>query len=159
MEDSFELAYYKAQEATKTPLPLSGTVFIGVNDEDKPDVLEAAKEFVKIGFKIKATEGTFRFLSKNGIKCETIKKLSEGRPNIIDGIANKEIDIIINTPMTKLSEFDDSYIRKIAIKNNIPYITTMTAAFASAKGIGAYIKNNTAKPHKKSLQEYHADIK
>lgn len=158
MEESFELAYYKAQEATGTPLPLSGTVFISVNDSDKPDVVEAAKEFSQIGFKIIATEGTCNFLNERGIKCEPVKKVYEGRPNIIDGLANKEIDIIINTPLTKLSEFDDSYIRKIAIKNKIHYITTITAALASAKGIGAYIQNSKSVHKKKSLQEYHKEI-
>ncbi|MGD9567126.1 MAG: carbamoyl-phosphate synthase large subunit [Sedimentibacter sp.] len=159
MEDSYELAYYKAQEATSTPLPSSGTVLISVNDADKEDVLEAAREFAKIGFKIKATKGTSKFLKENGINSEAVNKITEGRPNIADGIANKEIDIIINTPETKLSEFDDSYIRKIAIKNNIHYITTMTAALASAKGIAAYIKNGKLVHEKKSLQEYHKVIK
>ncbi|MEW6696902.1 MAG: carbamoyl-phosphate synthase large subunit [Bacillota bacterium] len=158
MADSFELAYYKAQEATQTSLPTSGTVLISVNDKDKADVLEAAAEFSKIGFKIKATEGTCKFLQENGIPCERIKKIFEGRPNIADSIANKEINLIINTPQTKLSELDDSYIRKIAIKHKVPYITTMTAALASAKGIAAYIKTGLSKPKKKSLQEYHADI-
>ena len=91
--------------------------------------------------------------------CEDIKKIYEGRPNISDSISNKEIKLIINTPSTKISEFDDSYIRKIAIKHKVPYITTMTAALASAKGIAAYIKNDLTEPAKKSLQEYHQDIK
>ncbi|WP_326907965.1 carbamoyl-phosphate synthase large subunit [Sedimentibacter sp. MB31-C6] len=159
MEDSYELAYYKAQEAANTPLPSSGTVLISVNDTDKEDVLEAAREFSRIGFKIKATVGTRKFLKENKIDCELIKKITEGRPNIADGIAKKEIDIIINTPLTKLSEFDDSFIRKIAIKNNIHYITTMTAALASAKGIAAFIQNGKSIHNKKSLQEYHNDIK
>ncbi len=156
MADSFELAYYKAQEATQTELPTSGTVLISVNDNDKSDVIEAAKEFLKVGFKIRATEGTYKFLQKNNVQCEKIKKIFEGRPNIADSIANNELNLIINTPQTKLSEFDDSYIRKIAIKHKIPYITTMTAALASAKGIAAYIENSKSK--KKSLQEYHVDI-
>lgn len=158
MADSFELAFYKSQEATQTSLPSSGTVLISVNDSDKQDALVAAREFEKIGFKIKATDGTCKFLKENGVSCEHIKKIFEGRPNIADSMANKEINLIINTPMTKLSELDDSYIRKIAIKNKIPYITTMTAALASAKGIGAYIANSLLEPKKKSLQEYHADI-
>ncbi|ABO50745.1 carbamoyl-phosphate synthase large subunit [Desulforamulus reducens MI-1] len=158
MADSFELAYYKAQEATQVSLPTSGTVLISVNDNDKSDVLEAAREFSKIGFKIRATEGTCKFLEINGVDCEKIKKVFEGRPNIADSIANKEINLIINTPRTKLSELDDSYIRKIAIKHKVPYITTMTAALASAKGIAAYIENSLSESKKKSLQEYHSDI-
>lgn len=158
MADSFELAYYKAQEAAQATLPSSGTVLISVNDVDKPDVLDAAREFARIGFKIKATEGTCRFLKKNGVPCELIKKVFEGRTDIVDGIASKEINLVINTPLTKLSEFDDSFIRKIAIKYKVPYITAMSAAWASAKGIAAYIENGCTETRKKSLQEYHSDI-
>jgi carbamoyl-phosphate synthase large subunit len=158
MADSFELAFFKAQEATQTSLPSSGTVLISVNNNDKGDALEVAKAFVNIGFKIKATKGTCNFLRDNGVVCEEIKKLYEGRPNIVDSISNKELNLIINTPQSKTSEFDDSYIRKIAIKNKVPYITTMTAALASAKGIAAYIQNDLQESKKKSLQQYHADI-
>ncbi|OPX85457.1 MAG: Carbamoyl-phosphate synthase large chain [Pelotomaculum sp. PtaB.Bin104] len=156
--DSFGLAYYKAQEATKSPLPISGTVLISVNDQDKTAVLETAREFTTLGFHIKATEGTHKFFQENGIKSEEIKKLYQGRPNIIDGITNKEINLVINTPSGKLSKYDDSYIRKSAIKYNVPYITTPAAALASAKGIAAYKENKLQKANLKSLQEYHADI-
>jgi len=156
--DSFELAYIKAQEATSLPIPTSGTVLISVNDTDKADALEVAKVFLKAGFKIKATKGTCRYFQKNGIECEEIKKIYEGRPNIVDGISNKEIDLIINTPETKVSELDDSYIRKFAIKSKLPYITTMTAALVSGKGILAYIDNKLETSALKSLQEYHANI-
>ncbi|HNT02509.1 MAG TPA: carbamoyl-phosphate synthase large subunit [Bacillota bacterium] len=158
ISDSFELAYYKAQEATQELLPSLGTVLISVNDADKPDVLEAAREFSRIGFKIVATEGTCKFLQEKGISCEKVNKVYEGRPNIADNMENDEINLIINTPQTRLSEFDDSYIRKIAIKRKVPYITTMTAALASAKGIAAYIKNGFHGKKIKSLQEYHRDI-
>jgi len=159
MADSFELAYFKAEEATQSPLPIAGTVLISVNDSDKAEALEVAKSFEKISFKIKATKGTFAFLRENGVECEEIKKLHEGRPNIADSISNKEINLIINTPRSRTSEFDDSYIRKQAIKNKVPYITTMTAALASVKGIMAYIQNGSHEQEKKSLQEYHANIK
>jgi len=158
MAESFELAFFKAEEATSVPLPTSGTVLISVNDNDKAEALKAAKAFMEIGFKIKATKGTCAFLQENKVACEEIKKLYEGRPNILDSISNKKINLIINTPRSKTSELDDSYIRKIAIKNKVPYITTMTAALASVKGISAYIKNNLTEPKKKSLQEYHSDI-
>ncbi|HWP95313.1 MAG TPA: carbamoyl-phosphate synthase large subunit [Syntrophomonadaceae bacterium] len=157
--DSFGLAYYKAQEATQSSLPLSGTVLISVNDQDKLTALETAREFAKIGFKIKATGGTHKFLQQNGIICEEIKKVYEGRPNIVDGITNKEINLVINTPSGKRSKNDDSYIRKTAIKYKVPYLTTMAAALASAKGIAAYKSNNHPEANLKSLQEYHADIK
>ncbi|MDD4170482.1 MAG: carbamoyl-phosphate synthase large subunit [Desulfotomaculaceae bacterium] len=158
MGGSFGLAYYKAQDATKSPLPISGTVLISVNELDKPAVLETAIEFTKLGFNIKATDGTHHFLKENGINTEVIKKLYQGRPNIVDGITNKEINLVINTPSGKLSKYDDSYIRKTAIKYNVPYITTPAAALASAKGIAAYKENNYKETNLKSLQEYHADI-
>jgi carbamoyl-phosphate synthase large subunit len=158
MADSFELAYYKVQEATQGSLPTTGTVLISVNDSDKPDILEVAREFSRMGFKIKATTGTCKFLHENGVRCENVKKVFEGRPNIADSMANKEINLIINTPLTKLSELDDSYIRQIAIRNKIPYITTTTAALASAKGIAAFIENSWSEHEKKSLQQYHAEI-
>jgi carbamoyl-phosphate synthase large subunit len=156
--DSFGLAYFKAQEATQSSLPTSGTVLISVSDQDKPAALETAREFEKLGFKIKATEGTFKFLKKNGVEAEEIKKLYQGRPNIADGITNGEIHLVINTPQGRRGQHDDSYIRKSAIKNRVPYITTIAAAMASAKGIAAYRENNFAQTKLKSLQEYHADI-
>ncbi|HBV98376.1 MAG: carbamoyl phosphate synthase large subunit [Peptococcaceae bacterium BICA1-7] len=156
--DSFELAYYKAQEAIQSPLPISGTVLISVTDQDKKAALEAAKVFSKLGFNIKATEGTNNFLRENGILSEEIKKLYQGRPNIIDGIKNKEINLVINTPSGKRSQHDDSYIRKTAIKYKVPYITTMAAALASARGIAVFKENNTQEATK-SLQEYHSDIR
>ena len=159
LADSFELAYFKAEEATQSSLPTSGTVLISVNNSNKSAALKAAREFVKIGFKIRATKGTCAYFRENGVESEEIKKLFEGRPNIMDSISNGEINLIINTPESKFSEFDDSYIRKIAIKNKIPYITTMTAALASVKGIAAYISNGSKEAEKKSLQEYHASIK
>ncbi|MBP1919458.1 carbamoyl-phosphate synthase large subunit [Youngiibacter multivorans] len=159
MADSFELAYVKAQESTSFPLPTSGTVLISVNDNDKQEVLKAAKVFMEIGFKIRATKGTCAFLQNNGVNCEEIKKLHEGRPNISDSIYNNEIKLIINTPSSRISEFDDISICMLAVRHKVPYITTMTAAFASAKGIKAYIENNMPLSMIRSLQEYHANIK
>lgn len=156
--DSFGLAYYKAQEATQSPLPTSGTVLLSVNDRDKPAALETAKVFSKLGFRIKATKGTYSFLKENGIACEEIKKMHQGRPNIVDGITNNEINLVINTPHGKRSQYDDSYIRRAAIKYKVPYITTMAAALASARGIAAYKENNLQEAGLKSLQEYHLDI-
>jgi len=156
--DSFGLAYYKAQEATQSPLPIVGTVLISVNDQDKEEALEIAREFAALGFQIKATEGTHKFLGANGITSEEIKKINQGRPNITDGITNKEINLVINTPSGKQSSQDDSYIRKAAIKHKVPYITTLAAALASAKGIAAYQASPNQQAKLKSLQEYHADI-
>lgn len=158
MANSFGLAYYKAQEATQVSLPTSGTVLISVADKDKSTVLEVAKMFTELDFKIKATKGTHRFLKENSIASELIKKLHEGRPNITDAIMNQEIQLIVNTPVGKQSQHDDSYIRKAAIKSKIPYITTLTAALASAKGIKAYKETHLTEDKVKSLQDYHADI-
>ncbi|NLG89440.1 MAG: carbamoyl-phosphate synthase large subunit [Clostridiaceae bacterium] len=155
MANSFGLAYFKAQEATQAALPVSGTVLMSIADKDKPKLVEIAGKFIELGFKIKATEGTHKFLSENGIPSEPVKKLFEGRPNIIDSILNKEIQLIVNTPIGKQSQTDDSYIRKAAIKYRIPYITTITAALASVKGIAAYKANRLKQDSLKSLQEYH----
>jgi len=155
LADSFELAYFKAQEATLSPLPTEGTVFISVNDRDKPAALEVAREFVKLGFRIRATAGTFKYLQEHGVSCEYIKKLAEGRPNVLDAITNKEIQLVVNTPATKRSKQDDSYIRKAAIKNKVTYITTMAAALAGSKGIAAYRESLVSPKPPKSLQEYH----
>ena len=153
---SFGEAYYKAQEATQISLPSEGTVLLSVCDRDKPELLETAKAFNSLGFKILATGKSYEMIKDAGIPCERIFKIYEGRPNIADQIANGEIQLIINTPAGKTSAHDDSYIRKAAIKHRVPYITTMAAAKASAEGIRA-IKENT---HfgVKSLQAHHADI-
>jgi len=155
MADSFGLAFYKSQEGAQQTLPSKGTVLLTVSANDKPAVLEVASRFDKLGFKIKATDGTQKFLSEQGIECEHIQKMHEGRPNIEDSIKNDEIQLVINTPSGKLSKHDDSYIRKTAIKYKIPYITTLAAALAAAKGIESNQKGHGAV---KSLQEYHKDI-
>ena len=158
LSTSFGEAYYKAQEATQTRLPEEGTVLLSVCDRDKPELLEIAQAFYDLGFKILATGKSFEMIKDAGIPVKRIFKIFEGgRPNIADEIANGEIQLIINTPAGKTSAYDDSYIRKAAIKHRVPYITTMAAAKASADGIKA-IKNNT---HigVKSLQAYHSEIK
>jgi carbamoyl-phosphate synthase large subunit len=156
MADSFELAFYKAQEAAQQLLPQDGTVLLSVTDPDKKEALEVAGEFAKLGFKLRATEGTQQYLAAHGVTCEKILKMHAGRPNIVDAIKNGEIQLVINTPIGKRGVTDDSYIRKTAIKYKIPYMTTMAAAKAAAKGIAAH-------RHKEagvfSLQSYHAGIK
>ncbi len=153
---SFGEAYYKAQEATRTSLPSEGTVLLSVCDRDKPELVETARAFYSLGFKIIATGKSFEMIKEAGIPVERIFKMYEGRPNIADQVANGEIQLIINTPAGKDAVTDDSYIRKAAIKHRVPYITTMAAAKASAEGIRA-VKENT---HfgVKSLQAHHADI-
>jgi carbamoyl-phosphate synthase large subunit len=150
------MAYFKAEEAAKPPLPIKGTVLISVASKDVPAVPDMARRFAELGFTIKATEGTKKLLDSYDIPCEHILKLYEGRPNILDGIKNREIHLVINTPVGKRSLHDDSYIRKEAIRYNIPYITTIAAAAAAARGIEAY---RIKKSGVRSLQSYHSDIK
>ena len=153
---NFGEAYYKAQEATQNPLPLSGTVLISVNRTDKQYVVDVAKKFRQAGFNIVATGTTYELLKENGIECEKILKMQEGRPNIVDAIVNKKIQLIVNTPSRKESVFDDSYIRKNAIKHKVPYITTIAAASASADGILA--AQSEQEIGVQSLQKLHEGI-
>jgi len=154
--DSFGLAFFKAQDAAKQRLPTKGTALVTIAPKDQgPVIVDAAKTLAEVGFKLLATEGTKEFLAKSGVEAEPIKKMHEGRPNIIDAIQNGEINLVINTPIGKESKHDDSYIRKAAIKHRVPYITTAAAAKAAAEGIKAYIENPGAV---KSLQEYHSGI-
>lgn len=156
LSSSYGEAFCKAQEATQTKLPLGGTVLISVSRKDKPEVVEVAKSFSEDGFKIIATGTTYDLLIKNGLEAERVNKLYEGRPNILDMITNGKIDLIVNTPAGKGSIHDDSYLRKAAIKAKIPYMTTMAAANATARGI-KYIKKY-GNGDVKSLQELHSGI-
>ncbi len=153
---SYGEAFYKAQEATQSKLPLEGTVLISVNRKDKEEIVEVAQMLHEDGFHIIATGGNCDLLNAAGIPAERIKKLSEGRPNVLDVITNGKVDLIINSPAGKDSANDDSYLRKAAIKGKIPYMTTIAAAKATAEGI-RYIKANSDSPIK-SLQELHAEI-
>jgi carbamoyl-phosphate synthase large subunit len=155
MERTFGLAYFKAQSAAQQTLPAQGSVLISVANRDKQATLKVAKAFHDLGFRIRATRGTHQFLAENQIPSDPINKQTEGRPNIVDGIMNKEIQLVINTPAGKESKTDDSYLRKAAIKYRIPYITTMPAALAAAQGIADRSRQPT---RVRSLQEYHKDI-
>jgi len=154
---NFGEAFYKAQEATQTRLPLEGTVLISVNDRDKEELLPVARAFHAEGFRIMATGRTCDMIVADGIPAEKIKKLQEGRPNVRDAIANGKVQLIINTPRGKESTSDDSYIRKMAIKGKIPYMTTMAAAIATAEGIRK-AKEKNGKLEVKSLQQLHSEI-
>lgn len=155
MADNFGVAFYKAQTATGSKLPLQGTVLLTVADKDKKQVLSLAKKLTKLGFKIRATSGTAGMLEEEKIAVEVIKKIQEGRPNIEDAIKNKEIDLIINTPSGKRSKSDDSSIRMMAIQHKLPYVTTIAAANATVEGIEAVKKE---KDTLRCLQEYHASL-
>lgn len=150
-------AFYKAQEAAQSPLPLGGTALISVNRKDKAEIVEIAKYLKDDGFKILATGNTYEVITDAGIEAEKIKKLYEGRPNILDAITNGQIDLIFNSPVGKDSVNDDSYLRKAAIKAKVSYMTTAAAARATAKGINYVNKNGDGAIA--SLQEHHAMIK
>ena len=156
LADNVGEAYYKAQEATQSPLPLSGTVVISVSDRDKVDLIEVGKLFKEAGFEILATTHTFAMLQEAGIEAGKVLKLSEGRPNLYDIITNGKVDLVVNTPKGNEPGADDSYVRKACIKSRVPYITTMAAALASARGI--LVEQKTEDRHVVSLQELHSHI-
>ncbi len=156
LADNVGEAYYKAQEATQSPLPLSGTVVISVSDRDKVDLIEVGKLFKEAGFEILATTHTFAMLQEAGIEAGKVLKLSEGRPNLYDIITNGKVDLVVNTPKGNEPGADDSYVRKACIKSRVPYITTMAAALASARGI--LVEQKTEDRQVVSLQELHSHI-
>lgn len=157
LSPSYGEAFYKAQEGVQSKLPLEGTVLISVNRKDKEEVVEIARSFSEDGFNILATGNTYELINAAGIPATKVKKLYEGRPNILDMITNGDIDLIINSPVGKDSVHDDSYLRKAAIKAKVPYMTTIAAAKATADGIH-YVKTHTAGDIK-SLQTLHSAIK
>ena len=156
LSSSFGEAFFKSQEATQSRLPLSGTVLISISRKDKPEVKALAEAFHKAGFSIIATAGTAALIREAGIPVEQVKKLSEGRPNILDLITNGKIQLIVNTPVGKDSANDDSYLRKAAIKGKITYITTMAAGLAAAEGILYVQQHGRGEVH--SLQALHGMI-
>ncbi len=153
---SYGEAFFKAQEAVQSKLPLEGRVLISVNKKDKDEVVEVARSLAGDGFSIVATEGTYNLITAAGISATKAKKLYEGRPNVGDMITNGDFDLIINSPVGKDSVHDDSYLRKAAIKAKAPYITTVAAAKVTAEGIH-YLKTHKSS-EVKSLQELHGEI-
>ena len=156
LAETFGEAFFKAQEATQTVLPTGGTVLMSISDRDKCDLEEVAREFKRAGMRILATRGTCEFLAEHGIEAERVLRVNEGRPNLIDLILNHEVDLVVNTPSPSAeSSTDGSLIRRTAIRAHVPYMTTMAAALATAKGIQAA---QTTEPSVHSLQEIHAHI-
>ncbi len=157
LSSSYGEAFFKAQEATQSVLPLEGTVLISVNERDKEESVEVAQKLHNEGFKIIATGGTYDRIVDAGIPCESVKKLNEGRPNVYDIITNNEVQLVVNSPVGKDSKTDDSYLRKAAIKAKVPYMTTMAAALATADGIRKVKSGKVSEI--KSLQQLHSEIK
>ena len=151
---TFGMAYYKAQQAAGSKLPLSGKVLVTVRERDREEMLPIVQGLAEMGFELIATEGTGKFLDAHGIAHGSVFKLNEGRPNVADLIRNREVALIINTPMGRLSKIDDSCIRMLAIQYKIPYMTTIAAASATETGIREARQGD---PVLKSLQEYLAE--
>jgi len=156
ISNSYGRSFFKAQEATQTPLPMEGSVLFTVADRDKNAALEAVRLFKELGFKIMTTEGTHYFLDERDIENTPLRKLGYGRPDLVDAIANGAVHLLVNTPSNRKSVQDSSSIRKAAIKHRVPYITTTAAAVAAAKGIAA---RRGGEPKVRSLQEYHGLLK
>ena len=151
------MAFFKAEEGANASLPLSGTALLSVNKKDKLEVVAIARALYETGFKLMATGKTCDLIEEARLPVKRVKKLYEGRPNILDHMTNGKIQLIINSPIGKDSAHDDSYLRKAAIKNKIPYITTMAAAKAAVEGIA--LAQKMGKSEVRSLQEWHAEIR
>jgi carbamoyl-phosphate synthase large subunit len=151
--DSFGMAYAKAQVSADGALPLEGAVFITVNDPDKATVVPIARRLHELGFRVLSTEGTARYLRQRGIPAERVLKVYEGRPNAVDLILSGQIQLLVNTPLGKLTQQDDYTIRRAALQQRIPYTTTMSAAAAAVDAIIA-LRSRTGTV--RSLQEWHA---
>ncbi len=157
LADTTGEAFFKAEEAAQAALPTQGTVLISVNQKDKPEVRQLAASLYRDGFTLMATAGTAALIRESGIPVEEVKKLHEGRPNILDLITNGKIQLIVNSPVGKDSIYDDSYLRKAAIKHKIPYITTIAAALAAAEGIARV--RESGRGSVRSLQSWHSLIR
>jgi len=146
-------AYAKSQMAANSPLPMSGKVFISVSENHKKDVAGVAKLFLELGFELISTSGTARVLEEAGLAVRRIFKLSEGRPNAIDLLKNREIQLVINTPSGQTPRADEVKIRTTAVYTGTPIMTTLSGAKAAALGIAALKKSGYSV---KSLQEIHS---
>lgn len=151
IDEDFGSAFAKAQIAASNPVPLSGTVFISVRDDDKDKAVEVSRNLTGLGFKIIATKGTLEYLKKNNVEAELVHKVSEGRPHSVDKIKSNEIDMIVNTSFGEISTADSFSMRRASIDHNVPYFTTMSAALAASEGIKAIKEKGL---NVKTIQEY-----
>jgi carbamoyl-phosphate synthase large subunit len=150
--DNFGIAFHKAMLSAGQRLPETGCVFISVNDSDKPTVLPIARDLRGLGFTLTATRGTAAFLEAHGLECEMVYKVNEGRPNVADHIVNRDIDLVINTPLGRDSFFDDRAVRRAATMAQVPCITTLTGASAAVSAIRAMRSHSLSV---RSLQDYY----
>jgi carbamoyl-phosphate synthase large subunit len=151
--ESFGMAFAKAQASADGSLPEEGAVFVTVNDHDKPTVTPIARRLRELGFRILATAGTARYLGQRGIPAEVVLKVYEGRPNAVDLVVSGQVQLLINTPLGKLTQVDDYTLRQAALQHRVPYTTTMSAANAACDAI-TVLKSRVGEV--KSLQEWHA---
>jgi carbamoyl-phosphate synthase large subunit len=149
---TFGAAFAKAQLAAGQRLPESGTVFISVNNDDKPRVLSIARDLRELGFRLVATRGTAAFLRAHGIESGVVFKINEGRPHVADAILNGQVQMVVNTPLGRESFFDDKTVRRIAMLHGVPCITTLTAAAAAVSAIRAILAEGLSV---RAIQEYH----
>jgi len=153
--NTFGVAFNKAQLSVGQRLPESGTAFISVNNDDKPNMLPIARDLAELGFRLVASRGTAAFLRSYGLDVEVIYKVNEGRPNVADEIVNKKIDLIVNTPLGRESFFDDRAVRRAAMMHEVPCITTLTGAAAAVSAIRALGQQGVSV---RALQDYYAGI-
>src|SRR5215208_3593760 len=151
--DSFGMAFAKAQISADGALPLSGSIFVTVNDHDKAALVPIVRRFHGLGFRILGTEGTARYLRARGVPAERVLKVHEGRPNAIDLLVSGQIQLLINTPLGKLSQQDDYAIRRAALQHRVPYTTTLSGASAACDAI---IALRSRAGEVRPLQEWHA---
>jgi carbamoyl-phosphate synthase large subunit len=152
IDESFGIAFAKAQQAADNSLPLEGAIFITVSDADKPTMIPLARRFHEMGFTIYATDGTARFLSAVDIPAKTVLKVHEGRPNGVDLMVNRDVQLLVNTPLGKHAQYDDYVLRRTAIAQRVSYTTTMSAAKAACDAITAL---RSRRPSVRALQDWH----
>ncbi len=147
------MAFAKSQVSADGSLPLGGAVLVTVNDHDKATVVPITRRFHELGFRILATEGTARYLRARGVPAERVLKVHEGRPNPVDLLVSGQVQLLVNTPLGKLTQRDDYILRRVALQHRVPYTTTMSAAAAACDAIIA-LRSRTGEV--RSLQEWHA---
>lgn len=152
--ETFGEAYGKAMMGAGLSLPVTGKAFLSVNDSDKGTAVLLARKLVRLGFSIVATLGTASRLREVGLEVESVFKVNEGRPNIVDYIKRGDISLVINTPLGRVSHYDEQAIRRAALQYNVPCVTTMTGAQALVEAIAA--QGGSSVPTVHSLQELHA---
>ena len=155
IDTDFGVAFAKSQISAGTSVPLKGRVFISVMNKDKRSIVFVAKKLVDLGFELVATKGTAKVLANNGILVQSVFKVGEGRPNIVDRMKNGEVQLVINTPSGKKPKVDEVAIRSQAVAHNIPIITTLSGAEAVVNGIESLLKKGMSV---NSIQEYHQSI-